>query len=50
MTPRARVGFYTAYYDEARTDGIKVPSYEGTTEVESYYRDTVKEWLSRHGG
>jgi hypothetical protein len=50
VTPRARLGFHMAYYHEARSDGIKVPSHEGTVDVESYYPDTVKAWLSRRGG
>ena len=25
-------------------------SYEGTADVMSYYPNTVKDWLSRHGG
>jgi hypothetical protein len=50
VTPRARLGFHMAYYDEATTDGSKVLSYEGTAEVMSYYPEKVKEWIGRHGG
>jgi hypothetical protein len=50
VTPRARLGFHAAFYHEARTDGVRIVSYEGTADVESYYPEAVKEWLSRHGG
>ena len=50
VTPRARLGFHMAYYDEATTDGSKVLSHEATAEVMSYYPEAVKEWISRHGG
>jgi len=39
-----------AYYDTAMTFGIKVLSYQGTADVMSYYPETVREWISRHGG
>jgi hypothetical protein len=39
-----------AYFDKATTGGLKVMSYEGTADVMSYYPNTVKDWLSRHGG
>ena len=50
VTPRASLGFHMAYYDKATTFGIKVLSYEGTADVMSYYPQTVKEWIGRHGG
>ncbi len=50
VTPRASVGFHQAYYDKAFTFGIKVTSYEGTTDLMSYYPDTVKDWIKRNGG
>src|SRR6202795_5245706 len=50
VTPRASVGFHQAYYDKAFTFGIKVTSYEGTTDLMSYYPQPVKEWISRNGG
>jgi hypothetical protein len=50
VTPRASLGFHMAYYDMATTFGIKVMSYEGTAELMAYYPETVKDWLSRHGG
>ena len=39
-----------AYYDKSTTGGFKVMSYEGTADVMSYYPNTVKDWISRHGG
>jgi hypothetical protein len=50
VTPRASLGFHMAYYDLAVTDGVKVLSYQGTTEILSYYPEPVKEWLGRRGG
>ena len=50
VTPRARLGFHQAYYDKAFTFGIKVTSYEGTSDLMSYYTQPVKEWISRNGG
>ena len=50
VTPRASLGFHQAYYDKAFTFGIKVTSAEGTSELMSYYPDTVKDWIRRNGG
>jgi hypothetical protein len=50
VTPRASLGFHMAYYDKATTFGLKVLSYAGTADVMSYYPQTVKEWITRHGG
>ena len=50
VTPRASLGFHMAYYDKATTFGIKVTSYAGTADLMSYYPETVKDWISRHGG
>ena len=50
VTPRASLGFHRAYYDKATTFGIKVTSYAGTADLMSYYPETVKDWISRHGG
>ena len=50
VTPRASVGFHEAYYDKAFTFGIKVTSTEGTSDLMSYYPDTVKDWIRRNGG
>jgi len=50
VTPRASLGFHLAYYDKAFTFGIKVTSAEGTSDLMSYYPDTVKEWIRRNGG
>lgn len=50
VTPRASLGFHQAYYDKSFTFGMKVISYEGTSDLMSYYPATVKDWLSRNGG
>ena len=50
VTPRASLGFHQAYYDKAFTFGIKVTSAEGTSDLMSYYPDTVKDWIRRNGG
>jgi hypothetical protein len=50
VTPRARLGFHVAYYEQPATDGGKVLSYEGTADVMSYYPETVKRWIDDHGG
>ena len=50
VTPRASLGFHQAYYDKAFTFGIKVMSSEGTSDLMSYYPDTVKDWIRRNGG
>jgi hypothetical protein len=50
VTPKASVGFHKAYYDKAFTLGIKVTSMEGTSDLMSYYPETVKDWISRNGG
>jgi hypothetical protein len=50
VTSRARLGFHTAYYEHLAANGTKVPSYEGTADMMSYYPQTVKQWLNRHGG
>ena len=50
VTPRASLGFHQAYYDKAFTFGIKVTSTEGTSDLMSYYPDTVKDWIRRNGG
>ena len=50
VTPKASVGFHLAYYDKAFTFGIKVTSAEGTSDLMSYYPDTVKDWIRRQGG
>jgi hypothetical protein len=50
VTPQARLGFHMAYYDQPAADGTKVLSNEGTAVMMSYYPETVKRWLSRHGG
>src|SRR5262249_42338884 len=50
VTPRASLGFHMAYYDKASTFGVKVTSYAGTADLMSYYPETVKDWIARHGG
>src|SRR5450631_1631938 len=45
VTPRASLGFHEAYYDKAFTFGIKVTSAEGTSELMSYYPQTVKDFF-----
>lgn len=50
VTPRASLGFHEAYYDKSFTLGIKVTSAAGTSELMSYYPDTVKDWIRRNGG
>jgi hypothetical protein len=50
VTPKASLGFHQAYYDKAFTFGIKVTSLEGTSDLMSYYPDTVKDWIRRNGG
>lgn len=50
VTPKASLGFHQAYYDKAFTFGIKVTSAAGTSDLMSYYPDTVKDWIRRNGG
>jgi hypothetical protein len=50
VTPKASLGFHQAYYDKAFTFGIKVTSAEGTSDLMSYYPNTVKDWIRRNGG
>jgi hypothetical protein len=50
VTPRASVGFHEAYIDKSFTFGIKVISASGTSDLMSYYPDTVKDWIRRNGG
>jgi hypothetical protein len=50
VTPRASLGFHQAYYDKAFTFGMKVISYEGTSDLMGYYPQPVKDWIARNGG
>ena len=50
VTPRASLGFHLAYFDKAFTMGVKVTSAAGTSDLMSYYPDSVKNWISRNGG
>src|SRR5215510_14376895 len=49
VTPKASIGFHQAYYDKAFTFGIKVTSSEGTSDLMSYYPDTVKDCFLFNG-
>ena len=50
VTPRASLGFHSAYYDKSFTFGMKITSLEGTSDLMSYYPRPVKDWISRNGG
>ena len=50
VTPRASLGFHTAYFDRSYTFGIKLTSYWDTADMLAYYPEKVKKWLDRHGG
>jgi hypothetical protein len=50
VTPRASLGFHTAYLDKSFTFGIKVTNYWATVDMLAYYPETVKKWIDRHGG
>jgi hypothetical protein len=50
VTPRARLGFHTAYFDKAYTAGIRVTNYWDTADMLAYYPEKVKQWISRRGG
>ena len=50
VTPRASLGFHSAYFDKAYTFGIKVTSFAGTADLLSYYPPPVKNWIGRNGG
>ena len=50
VTPKASIGVHQAYYDKAFTFGIKVTSADGTSDLMSYYPDTLKDWIRKNGG
>ena len=50
VTPRASLGFHTAYFDRSYTFGIKLTSYWDTADMLAYYPEKVKKWLDRRGG
>jgi hypothetical protein len=50
VTPRARLGFHTAFIDTRFTAGIRVTSYWATADMLAYYPETVKKWIYLHGG
>jgi hypothetical protein len=47
VTPRASLGFHTAYFDKSFTFGIKVTNYWATADILAYYPETVKKWIVR---
>jgi hypothetical protein len=50
VTPKASLGFHEAYIDKSWTFGVRITSYAGTADLVSYYPQSVKDWISRHGG
>lgn len=50
VTPRASLGFHTAYIDKRWTGGLHVMSNAGTADLVSYYPPEVKDWINRNGG
>ncbi len=50
VTPRASLGFHTAYIDKRWTGGLHVTSNAGTADLVSYYPPQVKDWINRNGG
>jgi hypothetical protein len=50
VTPRASLGFHMAYYASAANEDTKLLSYVGTADFMSHYPETLRGWLSRHGG
>lgn len=50
VTPRASLGFHTAYIDKRWTGGLHVTSNAGTADLVSYYPPEVKDWINRNGG
>lgn len=50
VTPRASLGFHTAYIDKRWTGGLHVTSLSGTADLVSYYPSEVKAWINRQGG
>src|SRR5437868_3787308 len=50
VTPNASLGFHQAYFDKSYTFGIRVTSYSGTADLVSYYPQSVKDWITQHGG
>jgi hypothetical protein len=50
VTPRASLGFHTAYFDKSYTFGLKVTNYWGTADMLAYYPEKVKKWIERQGG
>ena len=47
VTPKASLGFHQAYTEFL---GMKVMSYAGTQDLMSYYPQSAKDWIARHGG
>jgi hypothetical protein len=50
VTPNASLGFHEAYFDKSWTWGIRMTSDAGTADLVSYYPQSVRDWISRHGG
>jgi hypothetical protein len=50
VTPRAKLGFHLAYFDERWTAGLKVTSVSGSSELMGFYPAPLKDWLARNGG
>jgi hypothetical protein len=50
VTPRASLGFHEAYFDKSWTMGVRVASTAGTSELMSFYPQSVKDWIARNGG
>jgi hypothetical protein len=47
VTPKASLGFHQAYTEML---GVKMMSYSGTADLMSYYPQSAKDWIARHGG
>jgi hypothetical protein len=50
VTPRARLGFHLAYFDQSWTAGLKVTSVSGSAELMGFYPPALKDWITRNGG
>jgi hypothetical protein len=50
VTPRARLGFHQAYFDQRWTAGLRVSSVSGTAELMEFYPPALKDWIARNGG
>ena len=50
VTPRAKLGFHLAYFDQRWTAGLKVTSVSGSAELMGFYPAALKDWLTLNGG